>query len=175
MKSTTNQANRPAQRRAACATDRERGAGADASSTANVPRVALQRQKLLAAFGAGTIQCQFSERIGAYMVMVRDSALQHLNDVQMRAVIADPRFAQAITNQYAGVQVDRYTVRVGAVKLMVNIYPAGDRPPVVEVFHSDDGYQEENKANARNRFNSLYGGNKDDKGGGTGGGLIGKA
>ncbi|HUG24378.1 hypothetical protein [Piscinibacter sp.] len=175
MKSTMNEAIRPVQRRAASAADRDRRAAAVASSTESVPRDAVQRHKLLAAFGAGTIQCEFSERVGAYMVVVRDSALRHLNDLQMRAVVADARFAQSIAAQYAGAQVDRYTVHVGAVTLMVNIYPAGDRPPVVEVFHSDAGYQQENKAKARDRFNSLYGGNNDGKGGGTGGGLTGKA
>lgn len=114
---------------------------------------------------APTVQCEFAVRVGNFMVVVTDSALRHVAENAMRALIAHPDFAQAIAGQYQGQQVKNFHVRVGRAHVIVNIYPAGQHPAVVEVFHADDGYKEENRRKTYERF---YG----PEGGGTGAGSL---
>ena len=116
---------------------------------------------------APIVQCDFAQRVGAFMVVVRDSAMRHVGQNAMRAVITDRAFLEEVAGRYQGQAVDNFHVRVGQTRLIMNILPADPDPPVVEVFHADDGYKQENRQKMQERFYGSGGGGMGDESSGS--------
>jgi hypothetical protein len=94
-----------------------------------------------------TLQCEFDERQGKYLVKVLDRAYTpgFESEKAIRWAIRQRDFRDEVNAAYRGVAVYNHYIQVGAVTLIVNIFPPSERPTtfypqdyeaVVEVLHT---------------------------------------